>query len=104
MRLLVLWSICLALLSNDLAMADDDKAATPAASGNSDGSGDPICCSNDFIKKLFQETRIKRGGSGDPKCCTNDDIIHILEAHKRSLTEQRQKIDQAIDALKAPQK
>ena len=103
MRFFALLSICLVLLSSNFAAAEDN-AVKKIPADKSDGSGDPKCCSNDFIKKLFQETRAKRGGSGDPVCCTNDDIIRILEAHKKSLLEQQQKIDQAVDALKAANK
>ena len=106
-------------LCNGYALADDNPAKAPAGTGHSSpgGSGEPKCCSNDFVNKLF--TKAKRGGSGDPVCCTQDDIIHILEAqknglieqqqkgdqaNKNSLAEQRQKVDQAIQALKDSKK
>jgi hypothetical protein len=93
------------LLSDGYALAvENNSAKTPPEAGHtgSGGSGDPKCCSNDFINKLL--TNAKSGGSGDPVCCTNDDIIHILEAHKKSLLEQQQKVDQAIEVLKDPKK
>jgi hypothetical protein len=102
MRVFVFFLFC-ALLSTGYAVADDNRAKAPAGHGAPGGSGDPKCCSNDFINKLL--TNAKRPKSGDPVCCTNDDIIHILEAQKNSLIERQQKtdkIDQAIKVLKDP--